>query len=95
MRDQIGDTLNALAQHVVGVGERFVERRLLLDDLKDALVRNGDQRVDLGFEVGAVEQHREIFTRFFRGFAADIRIRTGAETAREVRADLHRVLRPR
>ena len=43
---------DALAQHVVGVRERFVERRLLLDDLQDALVRDRDQRVDLRFEIG-------------------------------------------
>ena len=52
LRDQVADALNPLAQHVVGVGERFVERRALLDDLQDALVRNRDQRVDFGFELG-------------------------------------------
>ena len=52
LRDQIADALDALAQHVVGIGKRFVERRLLLDDLQDALVRNRDQRIDLRFEFG-------------------------------------------
>ena len=52
LRDQVADPLNALPQHVVREGERFVERRLLFDDLEDAFVRDRDQRVDLRFEVG-------------------------------------------
>ena len=50
--DEVADARDSLAQYVVGVGERFVERRLLFDDLQDAFVRNGDQRVDLSLELG-------------------------------------------
>ena len=148
LRDQIADAGDALAQHVVGVGERLVERRLLLDDLQDALVGNRDQRVDLRFElgdavlgdlhallaferkrlgddrdrqraglarelrdhrrgagagaaahaggqkdeIGAVEDHREIFARRFGRLASERRVRAGAQTARLAAADVHAVL---
>ncbi len=51
LRDQVGDALDALAQHVVGVRERLLHRRALLDDLQNALVGNRDERVDLALEV--------------------------------------------
>jgi len=149
LRDEIGDPLNALAQNVVGVGKRLLERRALLDHLKDTLVWNRDQRIDLLFEIGdtafreqhtlaafkrkrlrddgdgkrtgfacelrddrcgararaaahtgrdeneigAVEDHREIFARLFGGFAAGLGIRARAETARLADTDVHGIRR--
>ena len=52
LRDQIADSGDTLAEDVVGIRERFVKRRLLLDDLQDTLVRDRDQRVDLALELG-------------------------------------------
>ena len=46
-------------------------------------------------QIRAVENHREIFARFFGCFAADVRVRTRTEAAREARADLHGVVRLR
>jgi hypothetical protein len=147
LRDQVADALDALTQDVVGEHERFLQRRALLDDLQDALVRDRDERVDFRLElfhpvlghlhalapfererfrhdgdgqrtrlarelcdhgrrtgagaaahaggdeheVRAVEDHREIFTRFFRRFATDVRVCARAEAARQIVADLHRV----
>ena len=45
--DQVGDALHALAQDVVGHPEGVDDRRLLLDDLQQAVVLDHDQRVDL------------------------------------------------
>ena len=42
-------------------------------------------------EVGAVEDHREIFARLFGGFAAEVRVRARTEAAREVRCRCARV----
>ena len=44
--DQVRDSLNRLAQHVVGGHERVVERRVPLDDRQQPLVRDRDDRVD-------------------------------------------------
>ena len=44
--DQVGDALDALAQHVVGDAERLDDRRAPLDDLEQPVVRDHDQRVD-------------------------------------------------
>ena len=46
-RDQVGDPLDALAQHVVGQPERVDDRRLLVDDLEQTVVLDHDQRVDV------------------------------------------------
>ena len=46
-RDQVGDPLNPLAQHVVGLAERLEDRRPALDDREQLLVRDHDQRVDV------------------------------------------------
>ena len=46
-RDQVGDALDALAQHVVGDAEGVDDRGALLDDLEQPVVRDDDQRVDL------------------------------------------------
>ena len=45
-RDQVGDALDALAQHVVGLAERVEDARAALDDREQPLVRDHDQRVD-------------------------------------------------
>ena len=45
-RDQVGDALDALAQHVVGLAERVEDARAALDDREQLLVRDHDQRVD-------------------------------------------------
>ena len=45
-RDQLGDALDALAQHVVRREERLLDRGLLVDDLQQPVVRDDDQRVD-------------------------------------------------
>ena len=46
-RDQVGDPLDALAQHVVGLAEGVEDRRPALDDRQQLLVRDHDQRVDV------------------------------------------------
>ncbi len=45
-RDQVGDALHALAQHVVGLAERVEHRGASLDDGKQLLVGDHDQGVD-------------------------------------------------
>jgi hypothetical protein len=52
LRDQVADAGDTLAQNVVGVREGLVQRGLLLDHLQDALVGDGNQRVNLSFEFG-------------------------------------------
>ena len=49
--DQVGDPLHALAEDVVRHPERVDDRRLLLDDLEQAVVLDHDQRVDAVAEV--------------------------------------------
>ena len=49
-RDQVGDALHALAQHVVGDAERVDDRGVLADDLQQLVVRDHDERVDLVLE---------------------------------------------
>ena len=44
--DQVGDPLDALAQHVVRLAERVDHRRAPLDDRQELLVGDHDQRVD-------------------------------------------------
>ena len=51
-RDQLGDPLDALAQHVVGDLEGLDHRGRLREHGQQALVRDDDQRVDLGAEGG-------------------------------------------
>src|SRR5438067_5459041 len=46
-RDEVADALNALSQHVIDDAERVDHARLLLDDLEQAIVWDGDERVDL------------------------------------------------
>ena len=46
-RDEVGDALHALAQHVVGDLEGLDDRRAPLDDLQQPVVRDDDERVDL------------------------------------------------
>src|SRR5215204_5322194 len=46
-RDQVGDSLHALTQHVVGDAERLDHRRLLVEHRQQTVVRDDDQRVDL------------------------------------------------
>ncbi len=48
--DQLRDALDALAQDVVGDLEGLDHRRVLREDGEELLVRNHDQRVDLGGE---------------------------------------------
>ena len=50
-RDQVGDALDALAQDVVGHPEGLLDRGAALDDLEQLLVRDDDQRVDVGAEL--------------------------------------------
>ena len=45
-RDQVGDALDALAQHVVGLAEGVEHRGAPLDDREQLLVGDHDQRVD-------------------------------------------------
>ena len=45
--DDLGDALDALAQHVVGHHERLWHRRLLVADREQAVVRDDDEGVDL------------------------------------------------
>ncbi|MEZ4571069.1 MAG: hypothetical protein R2849_12230 [Thermomicrobiales bacterium] len=49
--DEIGDTLNTLAQHVICDPERLGKWRLRIDNLQQPLIRNRDQRVDVLFEI--------------------------------------------
>src|SRR6202022_705968 len=49
--DKIADALNTLTQHVIGHLERVGDRRLLVDDLHETLVRDGDERVDPRLQV--------------------------------------------
>ena len=44
--DQVGDALDALPQHVVGLAEGVEHRGAALDDRQQALVGNHDQGVD-------------------------------------------------
>ena len=46
-RDQVGDALHALAQHVVGLAERVQDAGAALDHLQQAVVGDRDQGVDL------------------------------------------------
>src|SRR6266480_2770905 len=46
-RDQVRDSLDALAQDVIGHTEGVDDRRLLLDDLQETIVLDHDQRVDV------------------------------------------------
>ena len=46
-RDEVGDALHALAQHVVGDLEGLDDRGAPLDHLQQTVVRDDDQRVDL------------------------------------------------
>ena len=50
-RDDVADALDALAQHVVHDAERIEDARVLLDDVLEPVVRDRDQRVDLGLEL--------------------------------------------
>src|SRR5205085_4094623 len=50
--DQVGDALDALAEHVVGGAEGVEDARAPLHDPEEPLVRDHDQRVDLLGEVG-------------------------------------------
>ena len=45
--DQVADALDALAQHVVDDAEGVDDRGVLLDDVLEAVVGDGDERVDL------------------------------------------------
>src|SRR2546428_10419502 len=47
LRDQIGDALDALPEYVVGHPEGILERRLGAGDLREPVVRDDDQGVDL------------------------------------------------
>src|SRR6266511_2541545 len=49
--DEIADALHTLTQHVVDDEERDDHARALLDDLQQAIVRDGDERVDLVDEI--------------------------------------------
>ena len=51
-RDEVGDALNALAQHVVGDPERLDHRGLLVEHAQQPVVGHDDQRVDLLGERG-------------------------------------------
>ena len=51
-RDQVGDALHALAQHVVGDAERVHHRGALLEHRQQAVVGDHDQRVDVLGELG-------------------------------------------
>jgi len=46
LRDEIGNSLDSLSEHVVDYPERVYERRLLIDDGKQFVVRDGDEGID-------------------------------------------------
>src|SRR5207247_10346247 len=46
-RDQVSDSLDALAKHVVGHAERVHDRRVLVDHLEQPVVLDHDQGVDV------------------------------------------------
>src|SRR5205807_553715 len=48
--DEVGDALDALAEHVVRHAEGLLERRLRAGDLREPIVRYDDQGVDLAAE---------------------------------------------
>jgi hypothetical protein len=50
-RDDVADPLDALAEDVVDNPEGVDDRRVLLDDVLQAVVRDRDQGVDLGLEL--------------------------------------------
>ena len=54
-RDQVGDPLHALAEHVVGHAEGVDDRRVLVDDLEQPVVLDHDQRVDALAKVADAE----------------------------------------
>ncbi|MEZ4768343.1 MAG: hypothetical protein R2844_07945 [Caldilineales bacterium] len=45
--DQFADTLDTLAQHIVGHVERAADAGFLVDNLQEPIVRDDDQRIDL------------------------------------------------
>ena len=47
--DQFGDSLNALAQHIVSSLEGFCQADLLVDDLQQAVIGDDDQRISVFF----------------------------------------------
>ena len=49
--DEIRDALDALAQDIIGNAERLRDRRLLVDDLHETVVRDRDDRIDVLLEV--------------------------------------------
>ncbi len=63
-RDQVGDALHALAEHVVGKLERVDDRGAPLDHLEQAVVLDHDQRVHAVTELG------DPLFRLFRADAA-------------------------
>ena len=62
-RDQIADALHALAQHVVGDAEGVEHRGAAVEHLQQALVRDDDDRVDLGREALEAEVGRRLAAR--------------------------------
>jgi hypothetical protein len=50
-RDDVADPLHALAEHVVDDAEGVDDRRVLLDDVLQTVVRDRDQGVDLGLQL--------------------------------------------
>ena len=49
--DQFGNTLNTLAQHIVGLTEGSFHGHLLVNDLQQAVIRDNDQCVSVLFEI--------------------------------------------
>ena len=50
-RDQVGNALNALAEYVVSDEESVFEGRLLVDDLEQLIIGDGNDGIDLFFQV--------------------------------------------
>ncbi len=148
-RDQVGDALDALAQHVVGDLEGLDHRRVLVEHREQPVVGHHDQRVDLvgqrlhalvgllataraleaerlgddadreradlardarqdrrragagapagarGHEhhVRALEQRLDLVVLLHRRLAAEVRVRSRPEAARDLRADVERHVR--
>ena len=86
--DQVGDALDALAQHFVGDPEGVEERSRPLDHLQETVVLDHDQRVDLLGELAdALLGLLGAAASFERERPRDDTHGQGSETARDLRND--------
>ena len=86
--DEVGDALHALPQDVVGVLERLDDARVALDDLEQAVVGDGDDRVGhLSQHVDAVERLALAAIALEAEGLGDDGDRDGAELSGDLRHD--------